>query len=245
MTQTRRLSRWITAALAAGAALLEAQAASAQSIGVRPISIELARDQHASVLNITNSGATPTTIQIRGFAWRQVDGKDQLDPTTELAVSPPFAQIAPGQTQLVRLVLRTPKIDHEATYRVIIDQVPQANADGVKLAVRISIPIFAEMSLQGQAKLDWKMVVHANGDGELIANNSGIRHARVSQIQVTFPGRPPISIERGAFGYVLPQVQRTWKVSGLTDPSSLAQAHVTAMSDHGPVDAAATVTTAP
>lgn len=229
----------------AAAALLAPLAASAQAIAVRPIGIELVGDQHAAVLNVTNTGAAPTVVQARAFSWRQSKGEEQLSPTSDLALSPPFAQIAPGQSQVIRLVLRTPKVAQETAYRVVLDQVPTPGPNGVMLAVRISIPIFIEPDLQSRPRLDWRMAVGPGGQGELLASNTGPRHARLSQVRVTVPGKPPIVVENGAVKYVLPGAEQIWRLGAIGAADGLSQAHVTATTDQGPLDADATVAPKP
>src|ERR1700722_8836815 len=81
-------------------------AAKAQSLLVLPVNIGLPAGQKATTLTVTNQGISETAIQIRAYAWSQKDGTDQLTTSDAVVVSPPMASIAPGATQVVRLILR-------------------------------------------------------------------------------------------------------------------------------------------
>src|SRR4051794_23166458 len=100
--------------------------AEAQSLSVLPVNVFLAPGQKAATLTVTNQGTSATAIQIRGYAWSQKDGSDQLTPSDALVVSPPLASIAAGATQVVRIILRQAPTAQEATYRILLDQIPTA-----------------------------------------------------------------------------------------------------------------------
>ena len=136
-----------TVAAFAGLAFLAlAQPACAQGITVAPVNVQMGPGQKATVLTVVNQGDRETSFQIRAFGWQQNQaGDDQLAPTDELLASPPLATVAPGATQIVRLVLRRPPQTREATYRIFFDQLtPPGEAGRVHVALRLSIPVFAE-----------------------------------------------------------------------------------------------------
>jgi P pilus assembly chaperone PapD len=113
--------------------LLTGRAAGAQSLSVLPVNILLQPGQRATTLTVTNQGNRETAIQVRAYAWSQPDGDDQLTTSDSVVVSPPLASIAPGATQVVRLILRLPpsSADREATYRILVDQIPPAAEPGI------------------------------------------------------------------------------------------------------------------
>jgi fimbrial chaperone protein len=120
-------------------------AARAQSLSVLPVNIFLVAGQSATTLTVTNQGTSETSIQIRAYAWTQKDGEDQLAPSDVVVASPPLATIAAGSRQVVRLILRQPPQSGEATYRILIDQIPPPAEPGiVHIVLRLSIPIFAQ-----------------------------------------------------------------------------------------------------
>jgi fimbrial chaperone protein len=236
----------LAAAVAAIAVcLLASPPALAQALTVHPVTVELTGDQHAAVLTVQNSGEKPTVVQTRAFAWTQAGGKDVLIPAADVAISPPFATIPPGQSQTVRLVLRTPKVSRETSYRVFIDQVPTPGPDGISLAIRLSIPVFIEPDPRARPKLAWKVLIGPDGQAELNAVNSGPRRVRLSDVTVTASGMPSILAERGAMAYVLPGSERTWKLGAPGALAGAVQARVAAATDQGSLNADAIVASKP
>ncbi len=92
------------------AMILTGRAAAAQALSVLPVNIFLPPGQKATTLTVTNQGKSETAIQVRAYAWNQPDGEDQLTTSDMVVVSPPLATIAPGATQVVRLILRLPPL---------------------------------------------------------------------------------------------------------------------------------------
>src|SRR5580704_6037551 len=126
-------------------ALFAGGTARAQSLMVLPVNVRMAPGQRTASVTVVNHGATEASIQIRAYAWTQPNGKEQLTLSDVVLVSPPIASIAPGGTQIVRLVLRQSPQDREATYRILLDQIPPPATPGtVRVVLRMSIPIFAQ-----------------------------------------------------------------------------------------------------
>lgn len=115
------------------------------SIGVMPVTVQLAPGQMATTLTVSNQGDRETAFQVRAYAWTQTGGSDQLTPTTELLASPPLGTIPAGGKQIMRLMLRRPAQGHEASYRILLDQIPPPAEPGtINLACaypsRFSLP---------------------------------------------------------------------------------------------------------
>ncbi len=100
--------------------------ARAQALTVLPVSIQMTPGQLTAVLTVIADGNAETSFQVCSYAWTQPNESDQLTPTSELAVSPPLGTIPPGGTQVIRLVLRQAPTAREASYRILLDQIPQA-----------------------------------------------------------------------------------------------------------------------
>jgi Pili and flagellar-assembly chaperone, PapD N-terminal domain len=89
-------------------------------------------------LTVKNEADAETSLQVRAFAWSQSTlGDERLEPTTELMASPPICTITAGASQGVRLVW--PPQGGEASYRILLDQIPPPAAPGtVRIALRLS-----------------------------------------------------------------------------------------------------------
>ncbi len=73
-----------------------------------------------------------------------------------MVASPPAVTIAPGASQVARLILRKPPEGKEATYRLLVDQIPPPAAPGtVRVALRLSIPVFAEPATRAVAHVQY------------------------------------------------------------------------------------------
>lgn len=189
-------------------------AAGAQTLSVLPVTVTLQPRQQTAILTLANGGRTDTSIQVRTFAWSQAaDGADRLEPTEAIAVSPPLATIAAGRKQIVRLVLRRPPQDREATYRILLDQIPgPAQIGEVRVALRLSLPVFAEPAARTAPRLRFGL---ESSDGKiyLVATNDGIRHESVRAIALRTAGGVTLTPAAGSSPYVLPGATRRWLVA--------------------------------
>ena len=131
---SRRIAK--TCTILALAALLACCPAMAASLQVAPTSVELQASENGEAVWLSNTDPDkPVRAQVRLFRWTQKDGEETLEPTRDLAISPPLVELAPGARQLVR-VIRTgpPPVDDESTYRIIVDEVPDGE-DGAGQAM--------------------------------------------------------------------------------------------------------------
>jgi fimbrial chaperone protein len=185
-------------------------AAGAQSLSVLPVNVFLPPGQNAATLTVTNHGDHESAIQIRPYAWNQPDGNDQLDATHALVVSPPIATIAPGASQVVRLILRQPPQDRETTYRIIVDQIPPPAEPGtVHIVLRLSIPIFAQPAARAVPHLQF----HVESDGGqlyLVAVNDGLRHEAIRDIALSTSDGQKLKADSGSSPYILAGATHRW-----------------------------------
>jgi fimbrial chaperone protein len=204
-----RIAAAITAAMLGVCA---ADAAHAQSITVLPVSIQMLPGQRATSLNIINHGLVESAVQVRAFVWLQVDGRDELVASDDLVASPPLATIAPGAIQVVRLVLRKPVVGKEATYRILLDQIPPAAAPGsVRIALRLSIPVAAPPATRVAPSLAFH-VETSGGQPYLVAVNSGTAHDTVSDIVLARSDGTKADMEANTSPYILAGATRRWTI---------------------------------
>ncbi len=226
-------------------AFLGSMAAEAQSLAVLPVNIFLAPGQMASSMTVTNQGTSGTAIQIRAYVWNQKGGDDQLIPSDNLVVSPPIASIAPGATQVVRLILRHPPEDQEATYRILIDQIPPPAQPGVvHIVLRLSIPIFALPTIRAVPQVEFHMECD-KGQLFLVGTNNGLRHASIRDIVLSTRDGRELKTERAASPYILAGTTRRWliPVEGPL-PDSNEPLRMTAHADYGAIEEQVHVLTA-
>lgn len=132
----------------------------AASILVWPIDPVIEHDEAGTAIWLENNGPSASRIQIRALRWNQVKGLDELVPQENIVVSPPAAEILPGQRQLLRLIRTVTVQDgRQEAYRILIDEIPgqagpstAAGSDerppaseqvaGLAFQLRYSVPLF-------------------------------------------------------------------------------------------------------
>ena len=103
----------------------------ATSVLIWPIDPVLEADQKAGALWLENRGTAPAILQVRVFAWRQGDYQEQFQAQREIIGSPPVANIAPGQKQLIRLTRTGPSpAGQEQAYRCLLYTSPSPRDRG-------------------------------------------------------------------------------------------------------------------
>lgn len=191
----------------------------AASIRLSPVSIEILNDQSASSISLYNQSNESTDLQVRVFEWRQNAGQDQLIPTDEIAVSPPFLKLQPNDSYNLRVVRINPApVSGEQTYRIIIDELPEPidnrKADqGINVLLRSSLPLFV-VNKDAITKLTWSIQQEQN-NSSLMISNVGNRHALLNNftlIDVTANKSYAIKVNT-VNGYILAGKARNFNIS--------------------------------
>jgi fimbrial chaperone protein len=189
----------------------------AASLEINPILVSLTDGETATTIEVTNHGGAPSAIQARIYRWTQAGDEDALTPTHDIIVSPPIFTMLDGGSQTLRLLLRGGiATGGERTYRLLLDEVPPANAQNrqqVAFALRLSLPVFVGNAPSGRLRLQWRAERAAAGQIVLTASNPGPDYDRVRALEVTLSdGNHPKAIARGSNSYVLPGAERHWVV---------------------------------
>jgi fimbrial chaperone protein len=229
--------RTVLAKAAALISLATCACAGAQSLTVLPVNVFFPPGQKASTMSVTNRGDRETAVQIRPYVWTQADGNDQLEATHALVVSPPIASIAPGATQLVRLILRDLPGDREVTYRIIVDELPAPGEAGVvNVVFRLSIPVFSKPAVRASPRLEFHLEREA-GQVYLVGKNDGQSHDAIRDIALLTSDGTKLTPETGASPYLLAGSTRRWRIA-VPNSTSLPNdtLRFTAHSDSGAID---------
>jgi fimbrial chaperone protein len=226
--------------------LLAVPAASAQALAVLPVNVFFSPGQKASSLTVTNVGSSETAIQIRAYAWSQKDGDDQLTDSDAVVLSPPLATIAPGASQVIRLILRQLPQGREATYRILIDQIPPPAEPGiVHMVLRMSIPIFAQPPTRAVPHVQFHLEIDA-GKLVLVGINDGLSHGVIHDIVLSTNDGRKLKEESSASPYILAGATRRWPIAAqgsLPQPGETLQ--LIAHSDTGVIQQQVSFVTAP
>ncbi len=186
--------------------------AKAQALSVLPVNIQMSPGQGATTMTVMNHGDSETSVQIRAYAWGQHGGDDELTGSDAVMVSPPLATIPAGGAQVIRIVLRKRPEAQEATYRVVLDQIPPpAQPGSVRVVLRLSIPIFAQPATRTLAHVKFH-IEQDGGQAYLVAVNDGGHHEAVRNIVLsTTDGRELKTVS--STPYVLAGATRRWPLA--------------------------------
>jgi fimbrial chaperone protein len=199
---------WFTAALVAPSAQ-----AGAPGLRVEPVLLNLEAPAAASFVTLHNSDDKDMAVQTRVFRWSERDNTEDLQPATDVAVSPPIATIGPGEDYMVRVVrvAETP-VRGEESYRLWIDELPDARRrgpSGLNILIRQSIPVFFHAQDMAAPNLTWS-ARREDGKILLVAQNSGDEHVRIIALQLHDSAGKTVSFGAGLIGYVLGHASLTF-----------------------------------
>jgi fimbrial chaperone protein len=137
----------------------------------------------------------------------------------------------------VRIVLRQLPEGHEATYRILIDQIPPPAEPGVvHMVLRLSIPIFAKPETRAFADLQFHLERNA-GQIELVALNPGSIHDAIRNIELTTSDGRKLKPNSSLSPYVLSGATRRWPIAAQDSlPLTSETLQLTAHSDAGAID---------
>lgn len=224
------------AALGAAASLALICPALADGLRVTPISLEVLAPGAATTLTLRNDGRSNMTIQARSFRWSQTDGKEALQRTSDVVVSPPTIKLGPGASQTIRVV-RTSKaaLKAEEAYRVVINEIPdqsRAQSGSVAFATELRIPVFFVARGARSADVSWSLR-NSGGVTMLVAQNRGDMRLRLADLKLSSGSS---SVERkGLVGYVLGGSTMQWPIAKAGKISNVAR--VKATTNLGTLDA--------
>jgi fimbrial chaperone protein len=233
-----RVTKWATVCAAVLFLALTSRAAEAQSLSVLPVNLFLQPGQSATTLTVTNLGSSETAIQIRAYAWNQADGgEDQLTASGTIVASPPLASIAAGATQVVRLILRQSPQGREATYRILLDQIPPPAEPGtVHVVLRLSIPIFAQPATRAVPHVQFHIENDA-GQLYLVGTNDGLRHEAIRDIVLSTADGVELKPASGVSPYILAGATRRWALAASSSlPLPIATLQLKAHADAGVIE---------
>ena len=215
--------------------LLCSGGATGASLQVSPVHLEVTAPGATATVTLRNNSARAVATQSRVFRWLQVGDEERLEPTEDVVVSPPAAELSPDQNYIVRVVRVAGKpIEGEEAYRLLIDELPEEprRTHTVNFVLRQSIPLLFVAQDASPPDVTWK--VAQNGRAvSLTAANSGDRRFRVATMTIRDSSGKTISSNQGLVGYVLGHSSMTWKFPTRAALRAGAKVTVEGRSDEG------------
>jgi fimbrial chaperone protein len=212
-------------------ALLGLAGAAAQAqVVINPVVVEFApRQRVASVtISLSDTATRAMRLQAEVLSWRQdLQGKDVTAPSTDLLVTPPIAELRPGQKQLFRIAPRGPRQGSgELAYRLVLEDVaPPAPAPdtpstdspdiSIRLRMRYDLPVLLAPAGAVVNQLRWKPCATAPAEGRPLACvrlfNAGNRRVKVQALTLSGANwEQTLALGEGA--NVLSGAEREWHV---------------------------------
>jgi fimbrial chaperone protein len=226
--------RQVVAGFAAATGMLAARPAAAASLEFQPVVTEATPGPFTSTLEVFNRGGGEAVLQLRAFTWTQAPGAaDTLTQTGAIVLSPPMFTLPEGERQTVRVVMRTQQAAVEQAFRLLIDEIPRGEFGQVRMALRISLPVFVAGGA-GAADLQWHAAPDSSGGVLVSVRNIGHRRARIANLSVAGAGRAAVAgqlLDQNP--YVLAGGERRWLVPTRLRPGEHIQ--VTAEHESGPI----------
>ena len=141
--------------------------AHAGTFSISPIRLDLSKALQSAAITVRNDDRE-VLVQAEVVLWEQVDGEDRLTPTRRPGRV--TGRIHPATERLATGARRTagPPADvtRELSYRLILQEVPQAASPGLlgaQVSLRLSVPIFVANEGTRGPELAWSATASGNG----------------------------------------------------------------------------------
>ncbi|MFZ6677638.1 fimbrial biogenesis chaperone [Undibacterium sp. Tian12W] len=214
--------------------------AQASNFEIAPVVLDLSMNRSAGVIRIVNKDDHPVSLQVRAYEWTQLDNDDQLNSSEALLISPPMFVIEPGAAQVIRVISRKPLTSNvELAYRLLIDEIPDAEQSAVKFKFRISMPVFIQPEKIQSPKINWR--VEAGGKQAIVVENFGGQRAKLLNISLGLPDGKRLSPKAAANPYALAGARRRYEFEPSAELKAGLPVKIYATSDTGPVEVETTV----
>lgn len=196
----------------------------AGGFAVSPVRLFFEERDRALALRLSNEGDAEIRLQAELHAWSQdAQGRDRLEPSDDLVVSPTLIRVRPRSEQVVRLILAVPREpNRQMTYRLLIREDRAAappTAAVVPISLVLSLPVFVTPA-SARPALACELEPVDSQRRVATCRNSGTAHARVGRMDL-LDGSDLIGRFEGSV-YVLPGSQV--RIPLAVDASSAARA---------------------
>ena len=137
----------------------------------------------------------------------------------------------------MRVLLKQPPADKEATYRILLDQLPPpASAGIVHVVFRLSIPIFSPPAKRADPHLQFH-VEYKDGQVYLVATNEGLRHDVIRDIALWTAHGSKLTADANESPYILAGATRRWHIAAAGSPPQPDETlKLTARADAGAIE---------
>lgn len=213
-------------AVARCAALLLVSGAAAAQVLIDPVVVELGAQQRSASVTVALSDKAPAPMRLQAqvLRWTQdAQGAAVTQPSSDLLVTPPIAELRPGQKQLFRIAQRGARATPgELAYRLVLEDVAPiqaraANPQGMSINFRMRYDLPVMLAPAGPVRnlLRWKPCPAASaakaGEACVRIVNGGNRRVKVQSLTLAGDGwQQVLALTEGV--NVLAGAEREWRV---------------------------------
>lgn len=200
------------------AALLFSSAALATPVSVTPTTINLRPGTASELISLANESDTPARFEVTAFAWQETeDGRTELTPTKDVIVFPALLELPPRGIKKIRLGTERPGAGAEKSYRLVINELPQAAKGAAALQIQVltnmTLPIFVSGGV-GAPKVSIEDTKIENGKLSFAVANGGTSRFVLQRIDVSGSGKGGQAFDVTQKGwYVLAGGKRRYEVT--------------------------------
>ena len=177
-------------------------------VSLAPLRIEMDGPETTATLRVVNPSTKAIGVQVRAFDWTQDNGEDVYSPSDDVRLSPSIITVAPGATQVFRVIRREMPMQGERRYRLVVDQLPDPEAIEAATSqtrIRFTIPMFTDRSSAAPAALNWSIE-----GGALRLSNAGQQTAKIVNLALTDGAGREIPVENASLHYVMGGSMLRW-----------------------------------
>jgi fimbrial chaperone protein len=200
---------------------------------VNPVVIEFGAKQRAATIKISlsDTAKAPMRLQAELLRWNQnLHGEDVVSPGDDLLVTPPIADLQPGDTQLFRVALRGARsTPDEIAYRLILEDIAEPSASAsdttlpggtaINFRMRYDLPVMVAPTGKIINAMRWKACQSSNQSARpnlaeacIRLNNAGNRRVKVQTLTLAGDGwQQALALKDGI--NVLAGAEREWRIS--------------------------------
>lgn len=170
--------------------------------GVSPMRLHLEQPGKAQQLRVRNEARTSLTVQVRAFAWRQVDGEDIFERSHAVKVVPSMVTIAPRSEGSLNVFFpEAMGTDGEHRFKIVVDEIPSAamlSGTGAATRLRMTLPLFINRQRAEPPRLDARVANRA-----ITVTNQGGATVKLVAVRVVNAKGTPQSLDMSNGEYVL------------------------------------------
>jgi fimbrial chaperone protein len=155
-----------------------ARTAGPDRIHLSPTTVTIAATESAGSVVVRNDGTRTMSFTVEAFGWRNSPAHEVvLNRTDDLIVYPVRVDIAPGTVRRIRIGTRVKADTTERSYRLILEQVPDAavTPGAISMRARYSLPVFVQPRTR-TATVTLTDVGLGAGELRLTLQNRGLVH---------------------------------------------------------------------